>query len=638
MKINSNIGSLQAIRMLGATSKALSRALERLATGRRINRAGDDAAGLAVGTGIDSQRRGMLQVIRNLNDSKGFLNVADGALAEQMSLVQRMRELAMQASNGTLGLRDREYLDSEMQQLFKEFHRLTEQTNFNGTNLLDGSFTTTALQAGVRKGEQIQFNVKSTDASDIFKRARATGSFDARSTTSSAAGTLDVHTGDFNGDGIKDVASLSTGGLQVRMGNGDGTFGSSPSFTAGTTLATDLNVADINDDGYDDIIVADRSAGSVKVWQSTGSGTFVQSATINVNAAIGLNPANVEIGDINGDGHLDIVTGLQGGPPGVATILGNGNGTFQVATATPAGPQGAFNLDVALADMNGDGSLDIIASERAPGVVHVQLNNGNGTFQSSLVTFVDDWADSIEIADLNEDGVQDLVVYGTNFNYMRSFMGTGLGTFHSESTFAMEADAPAHFNGGVRLADLNDDGHIDMIYNPIADDTFYARFGNGDGTFSSATSFASGSNMRNFWLDDLNNDGSLDLIDADATDNQIGVRLNAVKIMDETMNLNLRTQSSAQRVLSTLDYARDALAERRAYIGALANRLDLAEGFSLQFVENLAGAQSQVMDADIALETAELTRQQILQQSGVAVLGQVNLQLQLVLALLDDGN
>ena len=158
LRISTNILSLMTQRSLNTTTKALGRALEQLASGKRINHAGDDPAGLAISSGLEAQVRGITQAARNMNDALGFLNTAEGALATQTDLVQRMRELAMQAANGTLSDKDRGYLNNEVQQLLAEFQRVTTTTNFNGVKLLDGTFATTTLQVGAKAGEEISYD------------------------------------------------------------------------------------------------------------------------------------------------------------------------------------------------------------------------------------------------------------------------------------------------------------------------------------------------------------------------------------------------------------------------------------------------------------------------------------------------
>jgi flagellin len=175
LRINTNILSLNAQRNLASTSKALGRSLERLSSGTRINRAGDDAAGLAISEGLRSQVRGLRQAVRNANDSLGFLNTAEGALAEITNITQRLRELAIQAANGAIGNRERGFLNDESEALLEEFNRIATQTEFNGTKLLDGSFVETDLQVGVNKGETISFTVGDARTSSLGALAIASG-------------------------------------------------------------------------------------------------------------------------------------------------------------------------------------------------------------------------------------------------------------------------------------------------------------------------------------------------------------------------------------------------------------------------------------------------------------------------------
>ncbi len=175
LRINTNVLSLNAQRNLGINSRAFARALQRLSSGSRINRAGDDAAGLAISEGLGAQVRGTAQAVRNANEAIGFLNTAEGALAELTNITQRLRELGIQAANGTLSSLERGYLDSEKEQLISEFDRIATQTQFNGAFLLDGSFTTTDLQVGVQKGMTISFNIGNARASSLGGLATLSG-------------------------------------------------------------------------------------------------------------------------------------------------------------------------------------------------------------------------------------------------------------------------------------------------------------------------------------------------------------------------------------------------------------------------------------------------------------------------------
>ena len=175
LRINTNILSLNAQRNLNNTSRSLGKALERLASGSRINRAGDDAAGLAISEGLKAQRRGLGQAVRNANDSLGFLNTAEGALSEITNITQRLRELAIQAANGAIGAKERGFLDDEVSALLEEFNRIASQAEFNGTKLLDGTFDSTELQVGVNKGETITFTIGDARTSSLGALAILSG-------------------------------------------------------------------------------------------------------------------------------------------------------------------------------------------------------------------------------------------------------------------------------------------------------------------------------------------------------------------------------------------------------------------------------------------------------------------------------
>ncbi|MDR5708992.1 MAG: flagellin [Armatimonadota bacterium] len=138
MRINQNIAALNAHRNLVATDNALSKSLERLSSGFRINRAADDAAGLAISEKMRAQVRGYTQAIRNAQDGISLVQTAEGALNEVHSILQRIRELVLQAGNETLSAEDRLAIQSEIDQLVEEVDRIANSTNFNGVLLLDG--------------------------------------------------------------------------------------------------------------------------------------------------------------------------------------------------------------------------------------------------------------------------------------------------------------------------------------------------------------------------------------------------------------------------------------------------------------------------------------------------------------------
>jgi flagellin len=156
--INTNVMSLNAQRNLATSSDEMQTSLQRLSSGMRINGAKDDAAGLAISQRFTAQIRGLSTAIRNAGDAVSLTQTAEGALGSVTSNLQRMRELAVQASNGTNSQADRDALNAEYTQLRGEVQRVADQTVFAGTKLLDGSFNGVAFQVGANVGEVISIS------------------------------------------------------------------------------------------------------------------------------------------------------------------------------------------------------------------------------------------------------------------------------------------------------------------------------------------------------------------------------------------------------------------------------------------------------------------------------------------------
>jgi len=154
--INTNIMSLNAQRNLNTTTASLASSVQRLSSGLRINSAKDDAAGLAISERFTTQIRGLEVAARNANDGISLAQTAEGALTEIGNNLQRIRELAVQSRNATNSDSDRKALDAEVQQLKAEIDRVAQHTDFNGTKLLDGSFTKAAFQVGANQGQIIE--------------------------------------------------------------------------------------------------------------------------------------------------------------------------------------------------------------------------------------------------------------------------------------------------------------------------------------------------------------------------------------------------------------------------------------------------------------------------------------------------
>ena len=158
MRINNNIMSMNAHRQLGANQAAGAKSMERLSSGMRINRAGDDAAGLAISEKMRGQIRGLKQASRNAQDGISMIQTAEGSLNETHAILQRMRELATQSSNDTNTVEDRKEIQAEVDQLAAELTRIGDNTEFNTRNLLDGSRTVT-FHIGANEGQNMGLKV-----------------------------------------------------------------------------------------------------------------------------------------------------------------------------------------------------------------------------------------------------------------------------------------------------------------------------------------------------------------------------------------------------------------------------------------------------------------------------------------------
>jgi len=191
--INTNIGALRAANASNSADKMLSTAMERLSTGKRINSAKDDAAGLAIATSMTSSVRGMSQGIRNANDGISLAQTAEGALGEVTNMLQRVRELAVQSASGTYqDATDRVYMQAEVDQLTAQIDQVITNTSFNGVTLFDGSTATVTVQTGASSADTVDLAM--ADLTTLAASGGAAGSYDV-STATAANALLDPATG-----------------------------------------------------------------------------------------------------------------------------------------------------------------------------------------------------------------------------------------------------------------------------------------------------------------------------------------------------------------------------------------------------------------------------------------------------------
>ena len=268
--INTNVKSLVAQNAATIAGRSMGKAMEQLSTGKRINTAADDAAGLAISSRATSQIRGLDQAVRNANDGISMLQTAEGAMVEVTNMLQRMRELSVQSANDTNTADDRSYLDLEFQQLKAETDRIISNTQWNGVNVLDKTFTnnTTAgkfvFQVGANANQTISHTI------DVFGLGSADGSgasVTAAEVTAATASTLEASTITIAGTyaaGDKITVNLNQNVFQYTVTDADA--------AGSSTLATNLAAAlDLRfDSGYEASV---SGAGVVKITLDSSAGT-----------------------------------------------------------------------------------------------------------------------------------------------------------------------------------------------------------------------------------------------------------------------------------------------------------------------------------------------------------------------------
>lgn len=286
MQINTNMAANNAYRSLSNTQNDLSKSLEKLSSGLRINRAGDDAAGLALSEGLKSQIGGLTVASRNAQDGIGAVQTAEGGLSQAQNILQRLRDLGVQAANDTNNAESRGAIKTEADSLVKELDRIAGSTNFNGRKLLDGSEPSLKFQVGANSDEasQIAVNLSSANVASV---ATALGSASSGSTTFKiqafsatdgspqglAAGTYNfesVKGGVTTSVDVTTTAAATTAEDFVSKLNADENFSSS--FTASVSKSA-------NGTG-DGIIIRSNDGGTITLADPSGSGVFDAGTTV----------------------------------------------------------------------------------------------------------------------------------------------------------------------------------------------------------------------------------------------------------------------------------------------------------------------------------------------------------------------
>jgi hypothetical protein len=353
-------------------------------------------------------------------------------------------------------------------------------------------------------------------------RGHGDGTFGAPAAVSRVTdGTSAMVARDIDGDGHADLLGIVSfeNAVAVALGRGDGTFVPPAIFPVGTSPEA-VTVGDLDGDGRLDLVATNVGSDDVSLLLGTGGGTFRPGGRY----VAGSSPAFSALGDVDGDGTLDLVVADQdiGNQSGgeVSVLPGHGDGTFAGARSVPLA--GTEPRAVALGDVDGDGRLDVLTGNSA-GSVTVARGDGRGMFAApalldlgSLAT-----ATAAALADLDGDGRMDLVIAQVGFtpdvNAVATLRGAGDGGFGPPLTFQVGKQP-----SGLAIADFDGDGRPDVASADVGDDTVSVLLGRGDGSLGPARAFAAGPGPSSVVAGDFDGDGKIDLVVADSTSSGAG--------------------------------------------------------------------------------------------------------------------
>jgi flagellin len=686
--INTNIGAMVAQKNMMDNTKDLDNAMARISSGLRINSAADDAAGSAIASKMESQVRSLGVAIRNANDAISLTQTAEGALGEVENILQRMRELSVQAGNSTLNVSDRSQIQSEMDQLSAEIDSIAGKTNFNGVQLLDGSQNAVTMQIGVNASDSLDVALQNTSVNSLGIGSSVTSaSITSRRleaiTADIAVADIKINGSNFSAAAL-DVDSTTTFGADGRV---DATgFGDTDNSGNGGKVANVIAQV-INSNSHV------HGAVATSFNKVVGNGAFALTGTIVVND-ITLNTSagtsrsdfvslvNDNIGGVTAslDGNRIILENNDGDEIKIAAGTGAGGAEIGMTNTTYGGYVSISNLDGSDVKLeagsveNGYGAA--AAGERTDlGLIGFNALNGTNIVSSVVTTDVLAAGDNVTIngvaiGDSASDSAADKALAINNAN---------AGVLATAKTVArisvdlvsptMSQHADATIQGiTVDLSSVTDiDGLVTTINTALTGNSdvvattnstgelvltsetgvnIVVAGGTGTDIFDAAqaadgTAFTvSSSDFTAFGVLSLSsNDGSAIVMEDGETDTHTGLDKLGLMAQSEdasttTTGVSVGTVATANAALTSLDAAIDKVANFRAGFGAYENRLDATINNLTTLQINTDSARSRIEDADFAKETTNMTKSQILSQAATSMLAQANSSKQNLLALL----
>ena len=339
--VNSNISALNTQRNLNRSQGDLATSLQRLSSGLRINSAKDDAAGLSIADRMTAQIRGLNQAVRNANDGISIAQVAEGALGEVTNALQRMRELAVQSANDTNSATDRASLQKEVAQLQQEISRIATQTQFNGKNLLDGSFSNGTFQVGAYAGQTISFGIGSAKATDIGANQAASNTNVGGALTAAAdvSGGNNVAAQSLTVSGTTGTAAVSVAGDATAKDVAKAVNDASASTGVTATARTEATIGSLSAAGTVTFDLYGSNASGISVSANVVSTSDLSALSDAINAKASSTGITAEL---SSDKASIKLVSAEGFDIGVENFVHSGDAgeTISVAGVSLTGPTG----------------------------------------------------------------------------------------------------------------------------------------------------------------------------------------------------------------------------------------------------------------------------------------------------------
>ncbi len=622
-KLTAQVTSLnQAQRNLSATANSFAKSVEKLSSGLRINRAADDAAGLAISQKLQAQVTSLNQAQRNAQDGISMVQTAEGALNEVHSMLQRIRELAVEAANSTLSKEDAASVATEITALRDEIDRIAGATTFNGQNLLTGTLSVSQSGGGLAAGTALNTGhaaaIAAVDVSGAKgnttytltsqaggKVTLADGDGHMQQITLAAIGATGFETINFDSLGVKITVTGAAAKTAAELATDLAAPGSTPvTVGIGGASGSDLVNGDVLSQPVTTPVVATGSVTYGNGLDNSG-GTTPMTATASAGTPVGRFTLWADgVGDVSGTLGGENFTGTFVADPGNAssvTLTGDAGHTIvlnfqQTATATLA----KVGLDLAGAAFTFGGNATVSGLAVSGG------STGTYTFTStapgSLTLTGPDGPVTTAVYDMYPGDTQTLTFGNVSFTL------TDSGTGYSPSSIIASLTSPA--DDTIVVASSGGGGGAATIVTGAGTDANFqigANAGDFLGvSFSNAQVAAGGYGT---WNADIT-------AFANATSTGNGII------------------AAAQNLISSSDTAIGYVSTTRGNLGAVQNRLEHTTASISVASENLNASQSRIRDLDVASEMVNFTKTQILQQAGTAILAQANQAPQSILSLL----